>query len=211
MALEEQIETYKNLAPWKRSCVMVMIGAVLPIFLFYDEGAKIEQELTAVMEKETTARAAFNDSQGKKEKIAPLSENLATTKDKLEQATRLLPDDFLMDEILQATAEAAHDLGLDLEEFAPKEVKSFPVVKYEEMPINLKMHGNFNKVAVFFDRLVHLDKLVHLRNLKIESRDIDLLNIDNWSRLTPQQKSRKASDRSTVAVTAEMIVFRGLK
>lgn len=211
MAFEEQLYAYKSTTKAKRYLIMIVIGVLGPAYYFYEEGSAVEQQVQQVESKESITRMKFAKAVQKKKKIPELKETLTETEEQLELATRVLPNEFYIDEILQSTAEFSRDLGVDIESFKPgKEVQPNKSIKYAELPIEVETQGNYSNIATFLDRLVHMDKLVHLRGIHFSDATLDKSSIENWNKLSPRQKSDKADINSTIKAKFAMVVFRGL-
>ena len=87
---------------------------------------------------------------------------------RMRNAESALPDKFEIDRILEKISILTEDSGVRLLMFDPKsEQISDTAFKYVELPIALKLRGNYKTVLTFLDTLVHLELLVHLRNISI--------------------------------------------
>lgn len=85
----------------------------------------------------------------------------AETKFKI--AKRALPDKKEIPTLIDGISQAAHDAGLDILVFTPK-----PEVRkefYAEVPISIKVSGNYHNVAVFFDMIAGLPRIVNITDI----------------------------------------------
>lgn len=87
----------------------------------------------------------------------------AETKFKI--AKRALPDKKEIPTLIDGISQAAHDAGLDILVFTPK-----PEVRrefYAEVPISIKVSGEYHNVAVFFDMIAGLPRIVTVTDIAI--------------------------------------------
>jgi type IV pilus assembly protein PilO len=88
---------------------------------------------------------------------------------------KALPEKQEIPALLDGIAMAARDTGLEIMQFQPKNevVKEF----YAEVPLAMQLVGNYHNVAVFFDKIANLPRLVNVSAI----------------RLVPQQNGTKLS------------------
>ncbi|MEJ2096506.1 MAG: type 4a pilus biogenesis protein PilO [Deltaproteobacteria bacterium] len=88
---------------------------------------------------------------------------------------KALPEKQEIPALLDGIAMAARDTGLEIMQFQPKNevVKEF----YAEVPLAMQLVGNYHNVAVFFDKIANLPRLVNVSEI----------------RLVPQQNGTKLS------------------
>ena len=85
----------------------------------------------------------------------------AETKFKI--AKRALPDKKEIPTLIDGISQAAHDAGLDILVFTPK-----PEIRkefYAEVPISIKVSGDYHNVAVFFDMIAGLPRIVNVTDI----------------------------------------------
>jgi type IV pilus assembly protein PilO len=83
---------------------------------------------------------------------------------------RELPEKEEIPTLLAGVSQAGKDAGLDFLLFQPKQeiVKGF----YAEIPVDINVSGTYHQVAVFFDKVSNLPRIVNIRDIKMspESR-----------------------------------------
>ena len=85
----------------------------------------------------------------------------AETKFKI--AKQALPDKKEIPTLIDGISQAAQDAGLDILVFTPK-----PEVRkefYAEVPISIKVSGDYHNVAVFFDMIAGLPRIVNVSDI----------------------------------------------
>lgn len=86
-----------------------------------------------------------------------------------------LPDKKEIPSLLSAISQSGNESGMDFLLFEPKPevVKDF----FAEIPVDIKIKGNFSNLMVFFDKISKLYRIVNIRDIKIirDEKDKNLL------------------------------------
>ena len=85
---------------------------------------------------------------------------------KLKEALTELPDRDL-DELLRQLSDVATKSGLDIYDVVPG--KEAPEKFFARIPVRMKVVGNFHEVAVFFDSVGKLKRIVNINELKFQN------------------------------------------
>lgn len=78
---------------------------------------------------------------------------------------RALPEKEEIPSLLAGISQAGKDAGLEFMLFQPKPEsgKEF----YAEIPVDINVSGTYHQVAVFFDKVSNLPRIVNIRNIKM--------------------------------------------
>jgi len=96
-------------------------------------------------------------------------EELSQLKNDLKQALRELPNDREIPELLKRISAIGKKAGLEIRKFQP-----LPEVKeeyYAEVPVALEVYGSYHEVAMFFDRLSKLGRIVYVQDIEMTDAD----------------------------------------
>ena len=127
-------------------------------------------------------RPKLNKISQLKEEHKTLSKKLAVAKKKAEQlpqfkakfkkaetqfkiAMKALPEKREIPTLLAGISQAGQDAGLDFLLFQPKPIKRRDF--YAEIPVAIKVVGNYHNVALFFDSLAILPRIVNINNISM--------------------------------------------
>lgn len=117
---------------------------------------KIESELetleSEIMIAERTAK--------KKEK---LDMELARMQEQLRYALSYLPTTSEIPNLLKSITELGNDSDLEFLLFSPE--KEIPKEFYVEIPVSVEVRGGYHDVAIFFDKIGKLDRIVNVANV----------------------------------------------
>jgi type IV pilus assembly protein PilO len=171
-AFAEKIE---KLVLWQR--VAILAGLIVALFgaatwlLYlpkYDEITLLDQKLQALEKKLATAKinAAELDKFQAKMKEAEAQFKIAM---------RALPEKEEIPSLLTNVSKSGQDVGLEFLLFEPKaeNKKEF----YAEIPVAMSIRGDYHNLAVFFDKVARLSRIVNINNITInrskEGRDLN--------------------------------------
>jgi type IV pilus assembly protein PilO len=76
-----------------------------------------------------------------------------------------LPEKQEIPSLLASVSQAGKDAGLDFLFFTPE--KESEKEFYAEIPVDISVSGNYHQVAVFFDKVSSLPRIVNIRNIKM--------------------------------------------
>ncbi len=81
---------------------------------------------------------------------------------------RALPEKEEIPSLIAGISQAGRDAGLEFLLFQPKpeNAKDF----YAEIPVDINVSGTYHQVAVFFDKVSNLRRIVNIRNMKMASK-----------------------------------------
>ena len=163
--IEEKLE---QLAKLPRS---VRLGAVMAVLLacatgyYYMLYVDLHTEVTAL-------RAQSDELQRKLTKVRVVSNNLAEFEQEvadlereLEAALKQLPGRKQFEDLLQDITTAGKKVGVQIKSIERKEEVEHGF--YAEVPFKLELEGSFHGVAMFFERVAKLPRIVNIGALDI--------------------------------------------
>ena len=214
MAFESLTDRYKTLPIWKRIILLGFIGISPSILKIVEDGQALQDELNMARVSRDASERKFKKSRKRKANLPKLEEQLAHTEGQLALASKKLPDEFVIEKVLQKVSIIAQDVGLDLREFDPGDgAPTGGLFKYVELPIRLEVFGTYGQIATFFDRIVHLELLVHIKDIEMQAsmeKNKKIKNNAPSETSSPEQLQKKARDNTKILATSKMVIFRTL-
>jgi type IV pilus assembly protein PilO len=110
-------------------------------------------------------------------------------------AKRLLPSDKEIPELLTKITELGTGSNLDMSTFVPQNLRKKGF--YAEIPISLQITGSYHDVAVFFEKVGKMERIMNIQNVKMapdRERSTTLnvtCNAITYTFLQPQQEQGK--------------------
>lgn len=141
--------------------VVLIVCGVYGWFLYLparEELVKVEQEQLQLQRKLSEVRAVAANEQAVRDEIAALEKKLAV-------ALRQLPDSKELPVLLTDVTSLGKNAGLEFRAFRPQQEvrRAF----YAEVPIDIEFSGGFHDIAVFFDQLARLPRIVNISELEM--------------------------------------------
>jgi type IV pilus assembly protein PilO len=92
-------------------------------------------------------------------------------KQRLNEALTLLPNEAEIPELLQKIASLAEQSDLQMKQFEPQaEVQAG---FYAKIPVKMSVIGNYHSIAVFFDKVAKLARIVNVTDIKLTKPKIE--------------------------------------
>jgi type IV pilus assembly protein PilO len=158
--------------------VGMLCGAVALIlglywFLVYrDYSAKLDAKQAILTKKQQE----LNEQMVILADLPKFRQETAEMKGKRQKALEQLPNEKDIDKLLEDISSLAIESGLEILLFKPaQEVKrNF----YAEIPVELKLSGGYHDLALFYDKIASLPRIVNVSDLLIEKpQEVDGRNI----------------------------------
>ena len=113
-----------------------------------------------------------------KKKAAQLNqyrEKMKTAEAKYKIAMKALPDKKEIPSLLTSISEAGKEAGLEFLLFQP--ISEINKDFYAEIPVSIKVAGNYHNVGLFFDKVSKLSRIVNIKDIVIATpREGGMLN-----------------------------------
>ena len=183
----EQLSKIQRIAIWIGVLVLLIAGFVwfsyLPKFKQID---KLKTKLTSIEKQLEVAKRNARQLNAYRKKMKDAEEQFKIV-------MRALPEKEEIPTLLTGISKAGRDSGLEFALFEPKpEVeKDF----YAEIPVAMKITGDYHGVATFFESVAELNRIVNIRDIKV----------------TPDKENNTKLLASCSAVTYKFIESSGKK
>ena len=147
----------------------LIIIAVVPLLvvggyyqLFYTPASL---ELTQLEAQQQSLQRKLNEVRSVAAKMDEFEAEIADLEGELKIALRQLPDSKELPGLLTDVSTLGKKSGLEFKAFRPRaEInRGF----YSEVPIEIEFTGSYHEVAVFFDRVSKLDRIVNIGDLEV--------------------------------------------
>jgi type IV pilus assembly protein PilO len=169
--------------------------AVVAIFVFLLYKPKLEQisnlkkQLKTLENKLVVAKKNAADLEKFQKKMQAAEVQFKT-------AMKALPEKEEIPSLLTSISRSGQDVGLDFLLFEPKSEirKEF----YAEIPVAMQVKGGYHDLAIFFDKVARLSRIVNIKNIKM-ARAKDSMDLNTsctavtykFVEPAPKKKSKK--------------------
>ncbi len=144
--------------------VIYVIFALLFYFVLYSpkqgEQGSLRAQQAELQSKKTEVERRAQDKEAFEKEL----ENLTA---QLKLALRQLPDNREIPDLLSRISTIARRIGLEIRSFLPKSEVLHEF--HAEVPVQLEVGGSYHEVAMFFDRLSKLGRIVYVQDIEIKN------------------------------------------
>lgn len=161
-ALFEQVEKIKlpvRIAIFAGT--IVLLAAVFIYFLYLpvaDEIEKLERERSGLVQKLNRARIRAKN-------LRKFEQEFAQVDAQFQEALKLLPNKKEIPSLLRSITQLGADAELEFRLFSPQRER--PGDFYMEIPVSLEVSGTYHNVAVFFDKVGQMERIVNILNVSM--------------------------------------------
>lgn len=159
----DKIEKLSKLYRLLMSAGIFLVFIGVAVFLFYmpkyETIANLEKELTKLDKELQTARSNAKD-------LKKFQQKMKDAEDQFRIVMKSLPEKEEIPSLLTSISDSGKDSGLEFLLFQPKgEVqKDF----YAEIPVVMQVNGKFHNIAIFFDQVARLSRVVNIRDISMK-------------------------------------------
>jgi type IV pilus assembly protein PilO len=144
-----------------------IIGAAVVLFIWLVHIPKTN-EIKKLDADNLGLQAKIRENDAKIRQLDALRVEVKTLQDRLRVLTEQLPPESEVSGLLRQVQSLVNKSGLSLKLWRPEKRRSHPSGLYEEIPISLKLTGGYHNVAMFFDSVSRLTRIVNMLNVKMD-------------------------------------------
>ena len=159
------LEKLEKLVLWQRVAILaglivLMVGATVWLLLLpqYEEIGQLDEKLQGLEKKLATAK--LNAAE-----LGKFQAKMQEAEAQFKIAMRALPENQEIPSLLTSISKSGQDVGLEFLLFEPK-----PEIRrefYAEIPVAMSLRGDYHNLAVFFDKVARLSRIVNINNISV--------------------------------------------
>ena len=164
-SIEPFLEKVENLSKAQRILISAVFSIViLAVFIYFfywpkfEKIASLKTQLTTIEAKLATAK---RNAAGLKKFQAKMKEAEA----QFNMAMKKLPEKEEIPSLLTAISDSGQAVGLEFLLFEPKAEKKKEF--YAEIPVAMSLRGDYHNLAIFFDQVARLNRIVNVENIQM--------------------------------------------
>jgi type IV pilus assembly protein PilO len=144
-----------------------IIGVVVVLFIWQVHIPKTN-EIRTLEADIATQKAKIQENDAKIKKLDQLRAEVKSLQERLKILTEQLPPESEVSGLLRQIQGLVNKAGLSLKLWRPDKRRAHSSGMYEEIPIILKLSGGYHNVALFFDSVSKLTRIVNMLNVKMD-------------------------------------------
>ncbi len=164
-SVEPFFEKVENLSKVQRIVISTVIfGLIVGGFSYFSYWPKFEQinRLNTQLEKlEKKLKTAKRNAKDLKKFQAKMKEAEA----QFQMAMKKLPEKEEIPSLLSSISDSGQQVGLEFLLFEPKPEKKKEF--YAEIPVAMNIKGDYHNLAIFFDQVARLSRIVNIKNIQM--------------------------------------------
>ena len=164
-SIEPFLEKIENLSKAQRiaisSLFFILVVGIFVYFSYWPKFDKIASLKTKLTKLEKELATAKRNAAGLKKFQAQMKEAEA----QFNMAMKKLPEKEEIPSLLTAISDSGQAVGLEFLLFEPKAEKKKEF--YAEIPVAMSLKGDYHNLAIFFDQVARLNRIVNIENITI--------------------------------------------
>ncbi len=164
--MSQLLERYGKLPRSQRLLVVGLIYVLLMVGFYFSLISPTLAVTDGVLAQRTELESKRNQVRTRAENRPAFEAELSALSDRLKLALKELPNDREIPLLLSEIDGLARKSGLDVRQFKP-----LPEVMHEyfaEVPVQLVMEGSYHEVAIFFDRVSKMSRIVSVQDIEMK-------------------------------------------
>jgi type IV pilus assembly protein PilO len=153
--------------------VGVVLGAAAAVVAYYHFSvwAGLDQKIQELEAARTTLENQYKDQKSVADNLPVFQENTKRLEEDLANALKLLPRDKEIPSLLRDIYTLGRKSGIEFKTFEPQREVARQL--YAEIPVKMTITGSYHEIAVFFDRIGKMSRIVNVSNLDITMQQKD--------------------------------------
>lgn len=160
--------SFQNIGSWplpiKAVFILIVCSAILALASWQDINP-LREQLSKVQAEEVTLKETFEAKQKKAANLQALKEQLADIKETFGDLLKRLPNKTEVAALLVDISQQGLGAGLEFQLFKPGAER--PADFYVELPIQIKVIGNYHSFGTFISGVSDLPRIVTNHNIRI--------------------------------------------
>lgn len=143
-------------------CTAFVLVVGLFAWLFYLPG---KDRINQLRNDRDAIKTRLATAQRNAMQLNSFRDKIAKAEAQFKSARKALPGKEEIPSLLTSISRSGQDAGLDFLLFQPRPevAREF----YAEIPLSLKVAGNYHAVALFFDKVAKLDRIVNIKDIRM--------------------------------------------
>ena len=140
---------------------VVLFGGLFTYFVYIPKTTEIDKTKKNITRLNKRLTMAMKRSK----KLPKLNAEKALRDTQYQEALRLLPNKKEIPNVLRKVTELANDSKLEFRIFVPKRERRRKL--YFEIPIPIEVRGRYHNVAVFFDKIGQMQRIMNIKDVSM--------------------------------------------
>jgi len=160
-------DKFLKLPDYQKLIALGVVIVLLCVGYYYGIHAPKVLELETKQQELTKLNAKYSEQQRVLANIENFRQELRDMQEQFKDALKQLPNSSEIPALLSNISSLAQESGLEITLFkpAPELAKGF----YADIPVSMKVRGNYHDIGYFFEKIAKLDRIVNIENISMKA------------------------------------------
>lgn len=150
---------------WQKLIVLIVLAGGIVAFFHFSQWQPLDLELAQKDAEFQVLEQKYKEQKAIADDLATFQQNIKKLEEDLRIALTQLPKEKEIPTLLRDIYLLGKKSGVDFKMFQPQSEQAKRL--YAEVPIKLQMSGSYHEVAVFFDRVGKLSRIVNVSDIEL--------------------------------------------
>jgi type IV pilus assembly protein PilO len=166
-AAEQFVERVTKLPPLQRAAIMVAIAALITSGNYFGLVQGMQDEIDGAVREMRAEEERWIKNKGIAGGLGEYRKQKELLEQRLAAALKQMPEEANIDGLVSSFYELGTKSGLEITSLEPKgEIRG---AFYAEIPMALTVAGNYHDIAVFFDSVGRMERIVNISGIKLSN------------------------------------------
>jgi len=161
------LDKLNKVPAWQKIVVLIVLAGSIVAFFHYSQWKPLDLELKVKDSEFQVLEQRYKEQKAIADDLATFQQNIKKLQEDLRIALTQLPKEKEIPTLLRDVYLLGKKSGVEFKTFQPQNEQSKRL--YAEVPIKLQMTGGYHEVAVFFDRVGKLSRIVNISDIELGS------------------------------------------
>jgi len=167
------LEAFKNIPYYQKIVIAALLLLVLVGGFIYFVYIPKNNQIETLKSQIASLSQEIKVNEAKVQRLDALKQEHALLQQQLVQQMEQLPPEAEVPALLKQVSELGIRIGLDFKLWKPSGQKPNASGLYTEVPVDVEVAGGYHSVAMFFDRISKLRRIVNVVDIKMGSAKLD--------------------------------------
>lgn len=144
------------------SGILLLTMGVFGYFMYYPKMQEIQKLGSEYVELDKKLSVAINTAKN----LSKLREEMNNAEAQLKVVMKALPETKEIPTLLESISLSGQEAGLEFVLFQPGNERNQSF--YAEIPVSIQISGNYHNVALFFDKVARLPRIVNIQDINMK-------------------------------------------
>ncbi len=161
------IDKLNKVKLWQKALVLVVLALALVAYFNYMQWKPLEQKILAAQMEYQELDRKYKEQKAVADDLQTFQQNTKKLEEDLRVALTQLPREKEIPTLLRDIYTLGRKSGVEFKTFQPGSESARKL--YAEVPIKLSLVGSYHEVALFFDRIGKLSRIVNVADIEVTS------------------------------------------